>query len=117
MEGFLHNEQSYLGRCVVVLKTHKPTLLDVEETEWENLRGVIAKLAHAVEKGLGATMCNWACLMNDAYQEEIPAPHVHWHLRPRYMTKISKLMERSLMTLTLDTITTGMEKRQLEKSW
>ena len=29
-------------------------------------------------------MFNWTCLMNNAYQEPSPNPHVHWHFRPRY---------------------------------
>jgi len=29
-------------------------------------------------------MFNWTCLMNGAYKNNPPDPHVHWHARPRY---------------------------------
>jgi diadenosine tetraphosphate (Ap4A) HIT family hydrolase len=45
-------------------------------------------LESALRKTFDATMFNWTCLMNDAYKEKIPEPHVHWHFRPRYNHKV-----------------------------
>lgn len=61
---------------------------DLTEDEWLDF----AKLAKKMESGFkavfGATMFNWACLMNNAYQEKDPKPHVHWHFRPRYQAPV-----------------------------
>lgn len=86
---YLNSEQSYLGRSVVVLKAHKPSLSDLSNEEWKDMQLVIKRMEHAVKTGLGAILCNWTCLMNDAYQEANPEPHVHWHLRPRYNKSVT----------------------------
>lgn len=46
------------------------------------------KLESALKKSFNATMSNWTCLMNNAYQNEPPNPHIHWHFRPRYNHKV-----------------------------
>lgn len=78
-------DQTYFGRCVVVLKRKCGDLADVTNEEMiDLLENVVRKLESAFRKAFGATMFNWACLMNNAYQEKPPDPQVHWHLRPRY---------------------------------
>jgi len=81
---YLNEEQSFLGRCVVVAKRHTISLPELTTQEWYDLKEVIKKLEASTTKAFGARMHNWSCLMNDAYQENSPNPHVHWHLRPRY---------------------------------
>jgi diadenosine tetraphosphate (Ap4A) HIT family hydrolase len=80
----LHEEQAYLGRSTVVAKCHRTALAELSEEEWQDFRHVVRKLEAAVKAGLGATLCNWSCLMNSAYLITPPIPHVHWHFRPRY---------------------------------
>ena len=61
-------------RCTIV-KTYD---------EWEELRDLISKVETCLKAVLGATLCNWSCLMNDFYKEPAPDPHLHIHVRPRY---------------------------------
>lgn len=75
----LHNNQSYLGRCVVYLKSRvidNPLLLTKEEKDefWEN---IIPKLASALEKTFKPDRLNYAHLAN-------ASNYVHWHIVPRY---------------------------------
>lgn len=85
---YLNSDQSYLGRCVVVLKLHKEALSELSNEEWHDFAKVVKKLELAVKASLGATMCNWSSSMNDAYQDHSPHPHVHWHFRPRYKDEV-----------------------------
>lgn len=81
-------DQTYLGRCVVVLKRHCGDLAELRQKEWTDYISLVAKLETALRKSFGAAMFNWSCLMNDAYKEKNPEPHVHWHFRPRYNKKV-----------------------------
>jgi diadenosine tetraphosphate (Ap4A) HIT family hydrolase len=81
----LHKDQTYLGRAIIVSKSSRAALSVVTGEEWEDLRlHVIQPYESAVKNSFGATMFNWACLMNLAYQNDPPNPQVHWHVRPRY---------------------------------
>lgn len=77
-------DQAYLGRSYVTLKRHCGSISELSPTEWEDLRNVIKKLESALKSSFGADMFNWTCLMNLAYQNNPPNPHVHRHFRPRY---------------------------------
>lgn len=77
-------DQAYLGRCFVTLKRHCGDLAELENHEWSDFIEIVKRLEFALKKSFGATLFNWACLMNYAYQNDPPNPHVHWHLRPRY---------------------------------
>src|SRR5689334_22003391 len=81
---FLSEDQTYLGRIKVILKRISPSLPDLSDEEFSDFHKVIKLYEHAVIKAFGAVMCNWTCLMNNAYQNNPPNPHVHWHGRPRY---------------------------------
>jgi diadenosine tetraphosphate (Ap4A) HIT family hydrolase len=81
----LADEQTYLGYCVVILKRRDcGDLALVTEEELLDFRVMVETLQNAFRKAFGATMFNWSCLMNNAYQEAEPKPHVHWHVKPRY---------------------------------
>ena len=82
-------DQAYLGRCYVTLKRHCNDLKDLTDEEMLDFRDLVKTLENAIRKTFNATMFNWCCLMNDAYQEKNPEPHVHWHMRPRYENKIN----------------------------
>lgn len=81
---FLADEQDYIGRCILVLKSHCEFLSELSEDEWKDLHEQIKKVENCMKSLLGADLCNWCCLMNSFFKEEKPHPHVHFHVRPRY---------------------------------
>ncbi len=87
-EVYLNPDQYYLGRSAVVAKRDVGSLSDLKEEEWLDFAALVKKFESTLKKAFEATMFNWACLMNDAYQNDPPAPHVHWHLRPRYKKSV-----------------------------
>lgn len=81
----LSDEQSYLGRCVILLKRDCGELSKLSSDELLDFHeNIVKKLESTFKKAFDATMFNWSCLMNNAYQAENPKPYVHWHFRPRY---------------------------------
>jgi diadenosine tetraphosphate (Ap4A) HIT family hydrolase len=82
--GYIAPDQRYLGRMVVVLKRPCPELSKITFDEMADFHQVVVLLENVGKRMLGATMFNWTCLMNNAYQEVDPQPQVHWHFRPRY---------------------------------
>lgn len=80
----LGSDQLYLGRSYVTLKRPCGDLADITKEEMLDFLEVVKKLENVFRKTFDATMFNWTCLMNNAYQEENPQPQVHWHFRPRY---------------------------------
>ncbi len=87
--ALLSNDQAYLGRCYVSLKRHCGDLAELNKNEWEDLLILIGKLEKTVKKAFNADLFNWTCLMNLAYQNDPPNPHIHWHFRPRYSHPIN----------------------------
>ncbi len=81
---FLSDEQDYIGRCILVLKRHCNSLPELTADEWEELRSLVCKVEACLKAVLGATLCNWSCLMNNFYKKPAPDPHLHIHVRPRY---------------------------------
>lgn len=84
----LADEQAYLGRSYVTLKRHCGDLVDLEKEEWSELLDLIRKLEAAVRSAFKPALFNWNCLMNLAYQNDPPNPHIHWHFIPRYNYKV-----------------------------
>lgn len=82
-------KQSFLGRSYVTLVQHQTSLSELSTDEWLDFASVVKQLESSARKAFGATMFNWTCLMNDAYKEPVPHPHVHWHFRPRYSQPIT----------------------------
>lgn len=80
----LTDDQNYLGRCIVVLKRKCGDLAELEEDEILDFFAVVKKMENVFKQTFNATMFNWTCLMNNAYQTTPANPQVHWHLRPRY---------------------------------
>ena len=81
---FLSDEQDYIGRCILVLKRHCGSMAELTDDEWEDLHNLICRVETCLKTVLGATLCNWSCLMNSFYKESAPDPHLHIHVRPRY---------------------------------
>ncbi len=80
----LADNQSHLGYCIVILNRHCGDLAGLTDKELRDFLVVVRQLEVALRKAFGATMFNWSCLMNNAYQKDPAEPHVHWHCRPRY---------------------------------
>jgi len=80
----LAEDQGYLGRCYVTLKEHKSDMSELTNEEWLEFADSVKKLEAGVRHAFGATIFNWGCLMNNAFQVTPSLPHVHWHVRPRY---------------------------------
>ncbi len=77
-------DQMYLGRMFLTSRQHVGETEDLGFEAWMELRHVIWRLRGMAVKGLGATHMTHAFLMNNAYAEDPPCPHVHAHVRPRY---------------------------------
>ena len=80
---FLSDEQDYIGRCILVLKRHCGSMSELTDDEWEELRNLVCKVEACLKTVLGATLCNWSCLMNNFYKEVALNPHIHIRVRPR----------------------------------
>lgn len=85
---FLADKQDYIGRCIVVLRSHKGSLSELNEQEWLSLKNITNSAELLLKNELNATMFNWSCLMNDAYKNNQPQPHIHFHVRPRYAAPV-----------------------------
>lgn len=80
--------QAYLGRSVILLKRYCGDLAGLMTEELLDFHLVVKKLENAFTKTFNATMFNWTCLMNNAYQHNPPDSLVHWHFRARYDHKV-----------------------------
>ena len=83
-EVTLSGNQLYLGRAYVFCKTKRASLSELTSEEFSDLHSVIKKYEALLKKTFGATLFNWACLMNHAYREKPYSPQLHFHSRPRY---------------------------------
>lgn len=82
---YLTQDQAYLGRCVIATKEQRQSLSALTSDEWTDFyTNIVTPLEKSLESAFEATMFNWTCMMNNAYKESNPQPHVHWHFRPRY---------------------------------
>lgn len=86
----LADDQAYLGRSYVVVRDHKKSLSELSREEWRDFEELVTRIENGYEKALGSGRpFNWSCLMNNAFQEANPTPHVHWHLRPRHNAPVA----------------------------
>lgn len=85
---YTHQQQGYLGRCVVTARRSLTSLSDMTDEDWLDFAALTKDYESKIKDVFGATMFNWTCMMNNAYKggEE---PHVHWHVRPRYSKDVS----------------------------
>lgn len=84
----LFPDQAYLGRCIILSNRDCGELSNLTSEEFSDFYEIVKKLENGLKKAFNATMFNWTCLMNNAYKQENPQPHVHWHFRPRYKEKV-----------------------------
>lgn len=71
-EVYLNPDQYYLGRCVLSAIRNVGTLSDLTKDEWLDFAKLVKKIESSFKKAFGATMFNWTCLMNNAFQEKTP---------------------------------------------
>ena len=69
---------------MVHLKRHTADLANLTQEEMLEFFDVIKGLEDALRSAFDATMFNWSCYMNYAYQDIPPDPHVHWWAVPRF---------------------------------
>ena|SRR5260221_524986 len=87
-EVYLNPDQYYLGRCVIAAKRDVGEMSLLTDEEWLDFAKLAKKIEIGFKEAFGATMFNWTCLMNGAYQDKNPHPEVHWHMRPRYAKSV-----------------------------
>ncbi len=81
---FLDWCQEFPGQCII--SCEKPGLSDLSDDDWIELGKMEKELERITKKLFGATMYNFACLMNNAYRDD-ETPHVHFQFIPRYKGK------------------------------
>lgn len=81
-------DQGYLGRCMVISRHHIGNITEMDFKQNDDLLDTQVRLEQAVRVAFGADWCNWTQLGNDAFAEDDPKPHLHYHLRPRYSTAV-----------------------------
>lgn len=77
--------QEFVGYCII--GNDKQSLSDLTPEAWEELGKLEKELERVCKKVFGATMFNFACLMNNAYRDN-ETPHVHYHFVPRYKNEL-----------------------------
>ena len=82
------HDQHYLGRSVIILKRHVPTLAALSDAEWLDYKLLVSDFADAASEALAADHFNWSFNMNHAFRKEPPQLHVHGHVRPRYRNPV-----------------------------
>ena len=73
--------QEFVGYCI--LSSDKESLSDLEPEAWEELGKLEKELERICKKIFGATMFNFACLMNNIHKD-YEKTHVHFRFIPRY---------------------------------
>ncbi|WP_040949588.1 HIT family protein [Gorillibacterium massiliense] len=74
---YLNKEQTYFGRCVVVLKDHQRELFQLSEETRTKFMNDIVLVAGAIEKAFQPDRINYGC-----YGDYMP--HLHFHVVPKY---------------------------------
>ena len=81
----LNPDQQNLGKCLVVLKTNKSSLAQLNEVEWREFGNLVKNFETTITELFSPTHFNWQCLMNNAFEQDSKElPRIHWHVAPRY---------------------------------
>lgn len=83
--------QEFVGYCII--GNDKESLSDLTLEAWEELGKLEKELERVCKKVFGATIFNFACLMNNAYRDN-EKPHVHYHFVPRYKDELKLFSKR-----------------------
>ena len=71
-----------------IIGNDKKSLSELSSDAWKELGQIEKELERVCQKLFGATMFNFACLMNNAYRDN-EEPYVHYHFTPRYKNKLN----------------------------
>ena len=76
---YLHDKQSYLGRCYIALNRSGilDPFADITRQEKDELESIVLKTQAALDKLYKPDLYNYANFRNSW-------PHCHWHIIPRY---------------------------------
>lgn len=74
---FLHNEQEYPGRCIVVLNDHKTELFQLSPAQRASYMDSVAAVAQAVDRLFNPVKINYAVY------GDIDS-HIHFHVVPKH---------------------------------
>ena len=74
---YLHTEQSYPGRCILVYRQHKHKLTDLTEEEYGAFFADVRRCAKVLEQVYHPDKINYLVLGD-------VSPHLHLHLVPKY---------------------------------
>jgi len=74
--AYLHEDQSFTGWTVVVLKRHATELFHLTATERIQLMEEVSLIAQLLQRVFDARKINYELLGNQL-------PHIHWHIIPR----------------------------------
>lgn len=85
---FLADNQNYIGRCIIASKSHIESIDKLSNEEWLELKRIIERVQSALKSTLNASHFNITCLMNNAFKSEMPSPHMHFHIIPRYKKSV-----------------------------
>ena len=77
--------QSFLGRCLLILKNHKTDELELTDEEALEKHKIYCIWRKAVTKAFNPDKINQAQLGNE---EHVHRGHLHWHFVPRYRRPI-----------------------------
>jgi len=81
----LNYKQGFLGRCLLILKSHKTDEIEMTEEEILEKHKIYCLWRKAVSKAFNPDKINQAQLGNE---EHIHKGHIHWHFVPRYRRPI-----------------------------
>ena len=81
-------DQTYLGRCIVYLKTRETEdLMSLSKEEIEELwNDILPKLSTALKNAFKADRINYAHLANAVH-------YVHWHIIPRFEKEPKRIFD------------------------
>ena len=85
----LREDQQFLGSAFVTLRKHKPSLEYLSPEEDKEFIEIRNQLIVAQKESFGAMVVNVSCLMNEAFRKDNPAPHVHYHFKPRHHDSVA----------------------------
>ena len=74
---FLHPDQYYLGRCLLIMSTHKDDVTELTASEFTKFTKDLYIAIRLLKQAFRPNRFNIAMLGNKT-------KHLHWHLFPRY---------------------------------
>ncbi len=81
----LNHQQGFLGRCLLILKSHKTDEIDLTNEEASEKHKIYCLWRQIVAQAFNPDKINQAQLGNE---EHIHKGHLHWHFVPRYRRQI-----------------------------